>query len=163
MKAVATSVVNAASVQSAANEVAVMAAAVAVAVVVNALKAALSGLANAVLSAAKAALTHVANAAQKVVLRVVRNVLKPKAVVKAAVKVVAAQNAPAKLAQTCVPKAALRASPAAKVNPAAKAVVTAIAAIVPNAQSAPAHPATRPKKNWHSPIRLPWPPLLAVM
>ena len=139
------SVVNAASVQSAANAVAVMRAVVAVAGAVNAPKV-----------AQKAALIHAANAAQKVALRAVLNALQPKAVLKAAVKVVAAQNAPAKLAQTC----ALRASPAAK------AVVTAIAVIVQNAQSvalnAPAHPATPPRKNSHSPTRPPWQPLLAV-
>ena len=146
------SVVNAASVQSVANEVAVMVAAVVVAA--------------AVLSEAKVALIHVANAALKVVLRAVLNALQPKAVQKVAAKVVAVQNAPAKLAQTCAPKAALRASPVVKVNPAAKAVVTATAVIVQNEQrealSALVHLATPPRKNWLLPIKLPWQPLLAV-
>ena len=160
------------SVVNAANEVAVMRAAVVVVDAVNAAKAALSALANAVLSEAKAALIHVANAAQKVALRAVLNALQPKAVLKAAVKVAAMQTAPAKLALTCALKVALRASPAAKVKPAAKAVVTATAVIVQNAQSArtvvsvvpnaTVHRATQPKKNWHSPIRRPWQPLHAV-
>ena len=67
------------SVVNAANEVAVMRAAVVVVDAVNAAKvaqkAALSALANAVLSEAKAALIHVANAAQKVALRAVLNAL----------------------------------------------------------------------------------------
>jgi hypothetical protein len=166
------SVVNAASVQSAANAVAVMPAAVVVVVAVNAPKAALSGRVNAVLSEAKAALIHAVNAAQKGVPRVVQNARPPKAVqkvaAKAVAKMVAVRNAPAKLAQTC----ALKDSPAAKFNRAAKAVVSALAANVQNALSAqtvvsvalsaPAHLATQPKKNWHWPIRPPWPPLHAV-
>ena len=155
------SVVNAASVQREANEVAVMVAAVGVVGAVNAPKAALSALSalsNAVRSEAKVALIHVANAALKVVLRAVLNALQPKAVV----KVVAMRNDPVRHVQTC----ALKASPAAKVNRAAKAVVTAPAV---SAQSAltvvlnvPAHPATQPKKNWHSPIKRPWLPLHAA-
>jgi hypothetical protein len=150
------SVVNAASVQSA---VAVMVGAVVVVVAVeavNAPKAAMSALASAVLSEAKVALIHVANAALKVVLRAVLNALQPKAVVMAAAKVVAMRNDPVRLVQTC----------------AAKAVVTAPAVIVQNAQSAltvvnvalnaVAHPAMQPKKNWHSPIRRPWLPLHAA-
>jgi hypothetical protein len=134
---------------------------VAVADAVNAPKAVLSALANAVLSEVKVALSHVAKA--------VLNALPPKAVLKA----VAVRNGLAKLAQTCAPKAARRASPAAKVNPAAKAVVTAAAVIVQNAQSArtvasvvqnaPAHLAMQLRKNWHSLIRPPWQPLHAVM
>ena len=167
------SVVNAASVQSAANAVAVMRAAVVVVVAVNAPRAVLSGRVNAVLSEAKAALIHAVNAAQKAALRVVLNVFPQKAVQ----KVVAEPTAPAKLVQTCAPKAAMkvapRASHAAKVNRAAKAVVTAPAVNVLNAQSAltvvsvalnaVAHPATPPKKNWPSPIRLLWQPLRAAM
>ena len=164
------SVVNAASVPSAANAVAVMRAAVVVVDAVNApkaaQKAALSAQANAVLSEAKAALTHVANAAQKVVLRAVLNALPPKAVLKVAATMVAMQTAPAKLAQTY----ALRANLAVKVKPAAKAVVTAIAVIVQNAQSewsvvlnAPEHPATQRKKSWRWLIRPLWPPLQEVM
>jgi hypothetical protein len=166
------SVVNAASVQSAANVVAAMRAAAVVVVAANAPKAALSGRVSAVLSAAKAAPNRVVNAALKAAPRVVQNALPPKAVqkvaAKAVVKMVAVRNAPAKLAQTC----ALKDSPAAKVNRAAKAVVSAHAANVQNALSAqtvvsvalsaPAHPATQPKKNWHWPIRPPWLPLHAV-
>jgi hypothetical protein len=154
------SVVNAASVQSAANAVAVMHVAVVVAGALSAPKAALSAPANAVLNAAKVALSHVANAAQKAVRRAVLNAL----LLKAAVKMVAMQTAPAKLAQTCAPKAVQRASPVPK------GVLTAPAVIAQNAQSvvsvvpnAPARPGTPPKKNWHSPIRPPWPPLHAVM
>ena len=150
------SVVNAASVQSAAAEM-VGAVVVVVAVeAVNAPKAAMSALASGELSEAKVALIHVANAALKVVLRAVLNALQPKAVVMAAAKVVAMRNDPVRLVQTC----------------AAKAVVTAPAVIVQNAQSAltvvnvalnaVAHPAMQPKKNWHSPIRRPWQPLHAV-
>jgi hypothetical protein len=171
------SVVNAASVQSAANAVAVMRAAVVVVVAVNAPKAVLSGRVNAVLSEAKAALIHAVNAAQKAAPRVVQNVLQPKAVQKVAAKVVAVRNAPVKRVQTCALKVAMkvaqRASLAAKVNRAAKAVVTAPAVNVLNAQSAltvvsvalnaTAHPATPPKKNWPSPIRLLWQPLRAAM
>jgi hypothetical protein len=156
---------SAVSVQSAANVVAVMVAAVLVGVAVRAViapKAALSARANAVLSEAKAALIHVANAALKVVLRAVLNVLQPKGVA----KMVAMRNAPAKLAQTY----ALRANLAVKVKPAAKAVVTAIAVIVQNAQSelsvalnAPEHPATQRKKSWRWLIRPLWPPLQEVM
>ena len=134
------SVVNAASVQSVANEVAVMVAAVVVAA--------------AVLSEAKVALIHVANAALKAVPRVVLNALRPKAAMKAAAKMVVVRNA--------LVKHALKTSPVAKVNPAAKAVVTAIAVIAQNALSAPAHLATQPRKSWHSPIRQPWLPLHAV-
>ena len=149
------SVVNAASVQSAAAEM-VGAVVVVVAVeAVNAPKAAMSALASGELSEAKVAI-HVANAALKVVLRAVLNALQPKAVVMAAAKVVAMRNDPVRLVQTC----------------AAKAVVTAPAVIVQNAQSAltvvsvalnaVAHPAMQPKKNWHSPIRRPWLPLHAA-
>ena len=155
------SVVNAASVQSAANAVAVMHVAVVVAGALSApkaaLKVALSAPANAVLNAAKDALSHVANAARRAVL----NALLLKAAAKVVVKMVAMQTAPAKLAQTCAPKAVQRASPAPK------AVLTAPAVIVQNAQSvvpnAPARPVTLPKKNWHSPIRPPWPPPHAAM
>jgi len=158
------SVVNAASVQSAANVVAAMRAAAVVVVAVNAPKAALSGRVSALLSVAKAVPSHAVNAA----LKDVQNAHPAKAVQKVVAKMVAVRNAPAKLAQTC----ALRASPAAKVNRVAKAVVSALAANVQNALSAqtvvsvalsaPAHPATQPKKNWHWPIRPPWPPLHAV-
>ena len=146
------SVANAASGLSAANEVAVMVAAVAVVGAVNAPKAALSALANAALSEVKAVPSHVASATLKAVPRVVLNALQAKAVVTVAAKVVAVQNAPAKLAQTCAQRAKL----AAKLNPAAKAVGTAIAVIVQNARTvvnvglnAPAHPVMRRKRNWH--------------
>ena len=142
------SVVNAASVQSVANEVAVMVAAVVVAA--------------AVLSEAKVALIHVANAAPKAVPRVVLNAHQPKAAMKVGAKMVEVQNALVKHVQTCALKAALKTNPVAKANPAAKAVVTAIDAIVQNALSAPAHLATQPRKSWHSPIRQPWLPLHAV-
>jgi hypothetical protein len=163
------SVVNAASVQSAANVVAAMRAAAVVvvaAVAASAPKAALSGRVNAAQSVAKAAPRHGVSAALKDVQKVVLNARPLKAVLKVVAKIVAVRNAPAKLAQTCelraAMKAALRASPATKVKRAAKAVVTVPAVIVQNALSAPAHPATQPKKNWHWPIRPPWPPLHAV-
>ena len=162
------SVVNAASVQSAANVVAAMRAAAVVVVAVNAPKAALSGRVNAVLSEAKAALSHAVNAALKDVQKVVLNARLPKAVQKAVAKMVAVRNAPAKLAQTC----AMKVSPAAKANHAAKAVVIAPAVNAQNALSAltvvnvvlsaPVHPAMQPKKNWPWPIRRPLLPLHAV-
>jgi hypothetical protein len=115
-----------------------------------------------VLSVAKAALIHVANAALKAVLRAVQNALPPKAVQKVAAKGVAVQIDPVKLAQTC----ALRASPAAKVNRAAKVVVTAPAVnaqtVVNVVPSAPAPHATQPKKSWPWPTKRPWRPLHVV-
>jgi hypothetical protein len=149
------------SVVNAANGVAVMRAAAVVVGAVSAPKAALSGRLNGVLSVAKAAPIHVA----KAVLRAAQNALPPKAVQKVAVKGVAVQIDPVKLALTC----ALRANPAAKVNLAAKAVVTAPAVNVQNAQtvvnvvpSAPAPHATQPKKSWPWPTKRPWRPLREV-
>jgi hypothetical protein len=158
-KAAAMSVVNAASVQSAANEVDAMAAVVAVVDAVNAPKVALSALANAVLNEAKAGLIRVVNAA----LKVVQNALRLKAVVTVVAKGVAVQNVPANHVQMVAMKVALR------VSPAVKAVVTAIAATDQNAQSAEtvavnarACHVTQRKKNWQWPIRPPWQPLRAV-
>jgi hypothetical protein len=158
-KAAAMSAVSAASGQSAANEVAVMVVAAAVVAVVNALKAALSGLANAVLNEAKAALIRVVNAARKVV----QNALRLKVVVTVVAKGGAVQNVPANHVQRVAMKVAQR------VSHAVKAVVTAIAATDQNAQSAEtvavnarACHVTQRKKNWPWPIRPPWQPLRAV-